>query len=374
MPAAPTFQDLYNAGKAEAVSRRPALGVREGDVSDMLLAGGAAMVDRGVGYSAERFDALYLDGARGADLTKLADDRYGVQRVDAVKAVATVTITRAGATVNPASYPVGTVVATERDALGQEVRFLTTQIASWLASENGAKTVAVQAEVAGRAGNVAVNKITRIISSSPGEGTYSLTASTVGVGGAEEETDEALRERCRGINATREKGTFDALEVGAQEVALVKRATAVEDATGLVTVYVTDENGNSTGTTKTVSESVIDDGTMTAKVAIELLDWIAAGALVNVTGGALQTVNITLQLTVRLGVDVAGLVAAVQDAVEAAVARLQIGETLYKSYIQAAARLVDPDNILEVTVLLPLVDTAPSTPGSIIRAGTVSVS
>lgn len=373
MPA-PTFQDIYNAGKAEAISRRPALGVREGDISDMLLAGGAAMVDRGVGYAAERFDALYLDGARGADLTRLADDHYGVQRFGAVKAVATVTITRSSATANAASYAVGTVVATERNALGQEVRFLTTQNVEWAISENGAKVVPVEAEVAGRSGSVATNAITRIISSSPGFGTYAITASTVGVGGAEEESDEELRERCRGINATREKGTFDALEVGALEVSLVKRATAVEDVTGLVTVYVTDVDGNSTGTTKTVSESVIDDGTMTAKVAIELLDWIAAGALVNVTGGALQTVDITVQLTVRLGVDIAALISSVQTAISTAVSRLQIGETLYKSYIQAAARLVDPDNILEVTVTLPLVDTAPSTPGSIIRAGTVTVS
>lgn len=371
--AAPTFQEIYNAGKAEAISRRPTLGVREGDVSDMLLAGGAAMVDRGVGYSAERFDALFLDGARGADLTKLADDRYGVQRNLAVKAIATVTITRSSATGFAVSYAIGTVVATERDALGQEVRFLTTQSADWAASENSAKTVSVEAEVAGRAGNVSASSITRIITTSPGQGTYAITGSTVGVGGAEEESDEDLRERCRGINATREKGTFDALEVGALEVSLVKRATAVEDTTGLVTVYVTDESGNSTGAVKTVSESVVDDGSMTAKVAIELLDWIAAGALVNVSGGALQTVNISLQLTVRLGVDVAALVTAVQTAVSTAVARLQIGETLYKSYIQAAARLVDPDNILEITVLTPLTDTAPTTPGSIIRAGTITV-
>lgn len=372
--AAPTWQDLYNTGKAEAILRRPDVSVREGDVSDMLLAGGAAMVDRGVGYAAERFGALFLDTARGADLTKLADDRFGVQRVDAVKAVGTVTITRAGATANAANYPIGTIVATERDALGREIRYLSTAAASWLASENGAKTVAVQAEAAGRAANIGViNKVSRIISSSPGFGTYSITASSFMVGGSEEESDETLRERCRGINATREKGTFDALEVGALEVPIVKRATAVEDDTGLVTVYVTDEDGNSTGTTKTVASSVVDDGTMTALVAIELLDWIAAGALVNVTGGVLQSVDITLQLTVRLGVDVAALVSTIQDAVTAAVGRLQIGETLYKSYIQAAVRLVDPDNILEVSVSLPLTDTAPSTPNSIIRAGTISV-
>ncbi len=374
MPA-PTWQDLYNTGKAEAVLRRPDLAVREGDVSDMFLAGGAAMADRSVGYAAERFDALYLDGARGEDLTLLAADRFGVERTAAVKATGTVTITRSSATAATATYVVGTIVATERNALGEEVRYLTTAAASWAISENSAKTVAVQAEVAGRAANNGTaNSVTRILSSSPGNGSYAITASSVMVGGAEEESDEALRERCRGINATRERGTIDALETGAKEVPGVTRANAVEDSTGLVTVYVTDEDGNSTGTTHTVSSSVVDDGTMTAKVAIELEDWRAAGSLVNVTGGTLQTVDITVALTVRLGIDVAALVFAVQTAIETAITRLQIGETLYKSYIQAAARLVDPDNILEVTVALPLTDTAPSTPGSVIRSGVITVS
>lgn len=372
--ASPTWQDLYNSGKAEAILRRPDVSVRAGDISDMLLAGGAAMTDRAIGYAAERVAATFLDGARGDDLTTLADDHWGVQRTEAVKAVGTVTFTRAGATAATAEYPVGTVVATERDSRGVEVRYVTTAAATWAVSTNGDRTVATQAEVAGVAGNVAADAVTRIISASPGGGTYTITASAATVGGAEAETDAELRDRVRRVNLTQRRGTLEALEVGALEVAIVKKATAVDDGTGLVTVYVTDASGGSTGTTQTVSPSLVDDGTMTMKVAIELIEWAAAGGLVNVTGGTLQSVDITVALTVRLGVDVTALIAAVQTSITTAVSRLRIGETLYKSLIQAAARAVDPDNILECSVTLPATDTAPSTAGHIIRAGTVTVS
>lgn len=372
--ASPTWQEIYNTGKAEAILRRPEVSVRDGDVSDMLLAGGAAMVDRAIGYTAERVAATFLDGARGDDLTVLASDHWGVVRTGAVKSVGTVTFTRAGADATPQEFPVGTVVATERDSRGNEVRFVTTALASWAVSTNGDVTVATEAETAGVAGNVAADAVTRIISTPPGGGTYTITASAAGVGGAAEETDPDLRDRVRRVNLTQRRGTLEALEVGALEVAIVKKATAVDDGTGLVTVYVTDASGASTGTTKTVSPSLVDDGTMTAKVAIELVSWAAAGGLVNVTGGTLQSVDITVALTVRLGVDVSALVAAVQTAITSAVSRLKIGETLYKSLIQAAARAVDPDNIVECSVTLPATDTAPTTAGHIIRAGTVTVS
>lgn len=372
--ASPTWQELFNTGKAEAILRRPALSVREGDVSDMLLAGSASMVDRAIGYASERIAATFLDGARGDDLTQLADDHWGVQRTEAVKAVGTVTFTRAGADASAQNFPVGTVVATVRDSRGVEVRYLTTAVASWAISTNGDRTVATEAEVAGSAGNTPANGVTRIISTPPGGGTYTITASGAAVGGAAAESDPELRDRVRRINLTQRRGTFDALEVGALQVPVVKKATAVDDGTGAVYVYVTDIDGGSTGTITTMGPSVVDDGTMTTKVAIELLNWAAAGALVNVVGGTLQEVDITVELTVRLGVDVPALIAAVQTAITSAVSRLRIGETLYTSLVQAAARAVDPDNILEISVTLPATNTAPTTAGHIIRAGTVTVS
>lgn len=81
-----------------------------------------------------------------------------------------------------------------------------------------------------------------------------------------------------------------------------------------------------------------------------------------------------MSIAVRIGVDVSQLIADIQDSVEARVNRLNIGETLYISDIISAVKAVDPDNIVNVVVTAPLTDTVPSTPGNIIRPGTISVS
>jgi len=374
--AAPSFDDLMNIGKAEAILKRPSLGVRIGDISEMLISAAAAMADRLIGWFAERIAATFLDGASGDDLTQLAADHWAIQRREATKAIGTVTFNRSGADGTSQSFPIGTTVATARDSQGNDIQFVTTQEASWAASTNGTRVVATEAVVAGVAGNLSgANLVTRIISSPPPGGTYTITASSQPAGGSEEETDDELRDRVRLYPSTLRRGTPNALEYGAKSVQsiAVAKASAVQDSTGLVTVFVSDSSGNSSGTTKVVSPNTVDDGTMTAKVAVELYNWACAGALVNVTGGSVQTVNITVTIAVKLGIDVAQLITDIQNSISARVNRLNIGETLYLSDIMTAVKAVDPDNIVNVVVNTPLVDTAPSTPGNIIRPGVITV-
>lgn len=375
--AAPSFDELHELGKAEAELKRPRLGIRVGDISHMLISAAAAMADRLIGWFSERIAATFLDGAQGEDLTTLAADHWGIQRRAATKASAQIDVTRASADATPQTLAIGTVVATARDSRGQEVRYLTTTTASWAASTNGARTVNVEAETAGLVGNlVAVDLITRLISSPPAGGTYTITSSTQPAGGAEEESDATLRDRVRRYPSTLRRGTLYALEYGALSTsgAGVAKANAIQDDSGLVTVYVSDESGGSSGADATVDPDLVDDGLMTTRVAIELLNWACAGSLVQVSGGSVQTVNITVAITVRLGVDVNQLIVDIEDAIDARVSRLNIGETLYKADIINAVKAVDPDNIVNVTVTSPAVDTAPSTPGNIIRPGTITVS
>lgn len=375
--AAPTYDDLYNAGKTEIILKRSSLGVRIGDLSDMLLSAAAAIGDRIVGYVAQAIVNTFLDGATGDDLTKLSADHWSIQREAATNATATVTFNRSGADATATTLPIGTVVATIKDSQGNEVDFITTAAASWAISTNGTRTVACQCTQAGVVGNLTgTNQLTRLISTPPGHGTYTITASTQPAGGAEIETDEALRDRVRKYPSTVRRGTFAAIEYGAIQTtgAGVAKATASSDATGAIAVYVSDASGNSTGGTFIVDPTLVSDGTMTAKVAVELLNWAAAGALVSVTGGSIQTVNITVSLVVRLGVDVSQLITDVQAAINARVSKLSIGATLYKSDIINAVKAVDPDFIVDVAVVSPSVDTAPSTPGSLIRAGVITVS
>lgn len=375
MPA-PSFLDLFNLGKAEAILKRPTLGVRVGDISEMLIAGAAAMADRIIGWAAERFAATYVDGAQGDDLTQLASDHWSIQRLDATKAVGTVTFQRSGATATAQTIPIGSVVATERDSQGNNVQYVTTQAASWAISTNGLRTVNIEAVIAGTTGNLSGPElITRLVSAPPAGGTYEITDSDQPAGGTNEETDENLRDRIRQFPSTLRRGTLGALEYGAVQTtgAGVAKATASQDTTGLVTVFVSDASGGSSGDTQEVSPDTVDDGSMTAKVAVELLNWACAGALVNVTGGAIQTIDIVVGLTVKLGVDANQLISDVEDAISARVTKLKIGDTLYLSDIINAVKAVDPDNIVNVTMITPIVDTAPSSPGSLIRPGVIAV-
>ncbi len=374
--AAPSFLDLVNLGKAEAILKRPTLGLRVGDISEMLISGAAAMADRIIGWAADRFAATYVDGAIGDDLTQLAADHWSIQRLDATKATGTVEITRSGADAFAREMPIGTVFATERDSQGNNVQYISTSAANWAISTNGARTVNVEAVIAGTDGNLSdTDLVTRLVSSPPAGGTYTVTASSQPGGGSAEETDETLRDRIRTFPSTIRRGTLAALEYGSVQTATagVTKATASQDSTGLVTVYVSDASGGSSGTTQAVSPMTVSDGSMTAKVAVELLNWACAGALVNVTGGAVQTVDITVSLVVKLGVDVNQLISDVQDAIEARVNKLKIGEILYTSSIINAVKAVDPDNIVNVAMVTPVVDTAPSTAGSLIRPGVITV-
>jgi uncharacterized phage protein gp47/JayE len=374
--ATPSFQDLFNLGKAESTLLRPELSVRLGSIAEMLIAAAAAMADRLVGWFAERVASTFLDGAIGDDLTKLSADHWAINRNPAEQSVAQVTFNRASADGTSQTFPIGTVVATTADSTGNAVQFVTTTGASWASSTNGNRTVNVQAVIAGVNGNLAgANLINKIISTPPAGGLYTITSSTQPAGGSDEETDDSLRDRVRLYPSTLRRGTIAALQYGAQQtpgISIVK-ANAVQDTTGLVTVYVSDSSGNSTGTTRTVGPDLVDDGTMTMKAAIELFDWAAAGALVEVSGGVVQTVNITVTIVVKLGVDVNQLISDIQASVQARVGKLNIGDTLYLSDIMTAVKAVDPDNIVNVVVVTPVVDTAPSTPGSLIRAGVITV-
>ncbi len=356
--AAPSLEDLYNDARAEGVIRRPDLTVNEGDIADMLFAAIAAVGDRLVGYQAELTRATFIDGARGSDLTRLASDHWNITRVDAIEAVGSVALTRTSGGI-AGDIPAGTVVATERDALGVTVEFVTDALVHFNAAQNGPLTVDVTAVVGGLAGNVQVSKIIRVVTTL--FDVFTVTNAAPTLGGAEEESDDELRERIRTFSTTLRRGTLSALEYGALQVPQVKNANAVEDDTsGLCTVYVTDFNGAS-------------NAAMVADVLTELDNWRAAGSVISVTGGSLYELNpISITLAVRTGIDTATIASDVKLAIVARIAKLKIGETCSRSIIQQAALNVDVDNIIGCTVVLPAADVVP-TSQQIIRTDTTFI-
>lgn len=342
---APSWSDLYNDAKAELVLRRPDLTVDDGDIADMLMAAISAVGDRVVGYAADQVRATFVDGARGSDLTKLADDHWGLTRVAAVQAIGSVAFSRA-ATVLSGDVPAGTVIATVPDATGTIVEFTTNTLVHFAVGVAGPLSVNVTAVTGGIAGNLVLGKITRI--STTLFDTFTVAQAAPTLGGAEAESDDELRARIRVFTTTLRRGTLAALEYGALQVPQVRQSTAVEDVSGIVTVYVTDINGAS-------------NAAMVSDVLDELEEWRAAGALVNVTGGALYSLNpIQITLAVRAGTNTAAIALDVKKAIAARVGKLKIGETCYRAIIQQAALNVDLDSIIGCTVVLPAADVVPS--------------
>lgn len=358
--AAPSLTDYLNDAIAQAQLLRSGVKFLVGQFARMLAEGAASMADRLTGYAAGLFKATFLDGAEGSDLTTLCDDHWGIQRNGAVQASVTLTFARPTFAAAGGTIAAGSIVATQLDANGVEVRFTTDSNLVFGATDLS-KTVTATAVTGGIAGNVAASSITRIISTL-WDSTLTVTNAGQAVGGSEAETDAQLRERVRQFPSTIRRGTFAALEYGARQTtgAGVSFAHAVDDGTGLTTVYVTDANGNSTGTTQVVSSSLVDDGSMTMKVAIELVNWAAAGSYVAVTGGSPVTQNLTIHLTVRAGVDSVALQTLVNAAIATEFGKLNVGDTLYMSALKAAAKAVNPDAILDVTVPVPNADVTPS--------------
>jgi hypothetical protein len=357
--AAPSFDDLYDIGKAEMLLKRADLLLNEGDITDFVLAAAGAMGDKNIQHAAEELRKTFLDTSFGDDLTTLVDDSWGIQRQAASKATVTLAFTRTAGGLPAGTIPAGTTVATVEDESGERQEFVSDALISWALSESGTKTIGGTAVIAGVAGNVDADEISVIVDSLFDDN-ITVNNNALAAGGNEEETDPALRERARAFPSTLRRGTLAALEYGALQVTSVGVATATESATGLVSVYVTDEAGNST------AEMVSD-------VATELENWRAAGTVVSVYGGSVYTQNIDIMLTVKAGTDVAAITTDIEAAIEARMSKMEIGEVLYRSMIRTVTMNVRIDKIVEVTVNTPAADISPLA-GQLMRAGTITVS
>lgn len=357
--AQPSFQDFFNIAKGEAAARQPALTFDEGDISEFYAVAAAAMADHVVGYSAMQFRRLYLDGAKGDDLTTLADDRYAITRFPAEAAAGVVTFTRPNAGGGAGTIAAGTIVATTKTSQGIEVQFATR--ADLVFTTELTMDATCDAVLTGTGGNVDVAKINRIVTTLFDQ-SFTVSNAARFAGGADAESDDDLRERVRNFPTTIRRATLAALEYGALQVAGVGRATATEDMTGLVTVYCSDASGNS-------------NPTMVGNVATELENWRAAGSALTVVGGALYNsptgLVITIAVTARAGTDTQALAANIKAAIVARLNKLKINETCYRSIIRQAVLNVD-QNILDCNVIVPATDVAPPS-GQIIHTTTGAI-
>lgn len=367
MPA-PSFDDLYELARAELFTRRPELALNEGDVTDFWLASIAAIGEYVAHHATVLAKRTYIDGATGEDLERLIEDHFVVSKGQATAASGTVAFSRLTTANGSGSIPSGTTVGTDFNTLGQRLEFTTDSTVVFGASDT-VKTVTVTATVTGPEGDANEETVVNIVDA-VFDANITVSNPQAIAGGNNVETDAQYRDRARKFYTTLRRGTLAALEYGALQVPSVRYATASQnDETGLVTVFVTDDAGNS-------NVEMIDD------VTAELVDWQVAGVVPRVVGGILCQVNMTIALVTRAGFDVSAMETAIADTVTEEVARLKVADVLYDSIVISAVRNVDPINILDVTVSFNSssatisADGTVATPplGGLIRANSISVS
>lgn len=353
----PSWQDIYDVGRAALQARRPRFIVRPGDATDAVLCGGATMANIIIGAGAKGFRNTLIDGAEGDDLTVRCRDS-SVERDQGDAATGIVSFTRAAPGAG-GTIPAGTRVASAQDPITGAFATFTTNTALVFNAADLSKSVAVTCTQIGSLGNVGAAQVNRILDTLFSSA-FTATNSVTMAGGTEREEDPDLRTRTKLFPQTLSKGTVDALLYGAKLVDGVKRASiVVDETTGVINLYVSDANGN--------SNQALADAVSLAFVN----DWRGAGDIVNVIAATLYTVDVSITLTVKAGVDVNAIIDLVSQAIKARVARLNPGETLYRDMISSAAINVAPDKIVSCNVVSPAANLVP-TATQVIRIGTVN--
>jgi hypothetical protein len=338
-----SWQDFYNLGRVTLQTRRPSLIVEEGDATDAIIAGTATIGTAIIANAASEVRACFLDGAQQEKLVNLAHDR-GVEKNLGSRAIGTIVLTRPSSAGGAGTILAGRRVATEADDTGAFAIFTTDIDVVW--GSELTKSVTGTASSVGKSGNIAVGSLTRFLD--PIFDTTIVPSNPARfAGGTEEEADEDLRDRVRNFFLTQSRGTVAALNFGAREVPGVERVSVAVDASGVVTVYVADADGNS-------------NAAMVAAVTAELENWRDAADVIYVTAGFITSVTIILQITVRTGVSIDALLDRIRQSVISAVGRLNPGESLYRDLVETAAKDVDREGIITANMISPAVTIVPA--------------
>lgn len=208
-------------------------------------------------------DASQIDYASGTALDLLTA-LIGVPRRDAQKATGTVAFSRASAAAQDYTIPAGTRVQTEST---DPVAFETDAEAT-LTTGSTSVDVDVTAVTAGQQGNVAAGTVTVLLSSVPGVESVENGADMTG--GADGESDDALRARAKDSVAQGKSATAKALIEAVEELAGVTKVDIFINNTG--------QDNTGIGGLPDHSFELIVDGGADADIGQAILDTMAAGA------------------------------------------------------------------------------------------------
>ena len=307
----PTAQDLFRIARDEVLTRNPDLKrdivERDGTDANALTAAGVGIGDALVGTLVRVNGVMFLDSAKKVDLDKLVFDRYQIVRKPAAPAVTTVNFTTTAPAVVGFSIPAGTQLSTPDNRI-----FITRVQVTFPGGSTGPISVAVQSVLGGLSQQVRANTITSIVSSIPSQpADLAVTNPLASMGAADEESDDALRDRAKNFYPTARKGTLKAIEEGAKAVPGIRTASAFEaiDADGsaarVVELVVADDF-----VAQLVDSTVLPPVYPAQSVAIAALvrdglqDVRAGGIQVSVTVANVVLLGISLSLRYRAGADI----------------------------------------------------------------------
>ncbi len=327
-----TFEELFRVARDEALSRNSRLRreviERPGTDANALTAASVAVADVVIGRMVLFQASLFIDTAKGIALDKLLWDRYKLLRKQAAPALTEVVITSDSPVVNGFSIPKDTQFFTADGRV-----FTSTAARTFLTGTSGPVPVPVQSSLTGLSQQVRAGTITSMrLTTAPGG--LTITNPLASAGAADEEKDDAFRERGRKFYTTAYRGTLAAIQRRALDAPGVRTAAAFEtveeDATParLVEVVITDQF-----TEELANANVIPAGyetqadTLSLTVRSLLSDTRAAGIQVIVTMAQVRLMGITLLLRYRPNVDVEATTAAARARAVAYTNGLASGET-----------------------------------------------
>jgi hypothetical protein len=363
----PSRLALYALGRNYCLQRATKIDPGQVDVegtdANIFIGSNSVVADtivKQLGYSVSK---LYLDGAQGDDLDRLAWDRYNLTRKGASAALGGVTFTRTTFTAGSGSIPSGTSL----QALNG-TQYITTTVANF-----GATSLVSQANVravqAGKAAQVGTNAL--IAFTSPGllfDRSITVTNPLATAGGEDVENDDTFRARIRNFWNTARRGILAAIQQGALSVPGVVSAQAVEaynlagQPARLVVLYIADSTG-------------VASVQLAQQVQTALNDYRAAGIYVSIVTSIPQIVSIVLNLVFQANINTVILGGIVQAAVVSYVNSLPVNGILTISGLTSVLqRFISAGLVVQTpgTIVSPIGDLVPSI-GQTLRTTTSNV-
>ena len=351
MATQPTFSDLFEAGKQEALARptrlTPEVFDLEGSDVNIAMAAGAAMAEETAAFAQGEINATRLRTA--ASVSEDALEQWGASEVStfrrgALSAIVPLTFTRDAG--GPTVIPAGTLGGTKGG-----VTFSTVAAINVLAGEVGPFTVAALASTAGPGGNVGPATITEILSQLA-DPTWTLNNDEPASGGVGVESIEDYQARCQSAYQRARKGTLGAIEAEAAIVEGVASARAFEildgdAASGRVVLQILGHGGTT-------------NSALAARVRAAMDAVRAAGVPVIVQALNPRTVPVRAAgLIVVSGYDPATVIGQAADAITAFLGSFQAGATLYRSDLIGIMRDTEGLKVPDGALLKPSGDVEP---------------